>query len=491
MKKAILAVILAVTFGSLSAQVKSTTMISAKSIIGAAVITHYDSTTSKSDVYWTRIEVAQKSNFPSSFFSVWTKRIGSGTFVDIIGYPLVDTLTSSYVRVEVTDDTTKAGKISLDRIVTPKHKLVLPDLYSVKKVQGITSYTEQMSFNLGYADSCTIRRYYALNKEFVNKSAPKYWKFYKDGSVIDTITGLKDQRKFWIWWTITTYFGSKEIIDTFWTNGAPKKIWLRKPLIDTTITSSSITFKGSAISFGLTGTIWVTGFKAGNPTPPLVINGVGEETYSLTISGLSPKTTYTNIWIHGSNTLGQDSFMVGGITTDDYINPTLSIVTSNTYIHSGFVEAWATYNVPKGTIATISAGVFSDSLCTSALQDTTYKVSQGVGTLHKIWYLKPGTYYVWFWGNSTDGQYVNIPQPKKVVIKFGLGITDFKKSKISVCPNPAINFLNVPSNDLYVITDMTGRTLQTINGPVINIENLLPGNYMIRTGNSFARFEKQ
>lgn len=476
MKKSILAVILAVTFGSLAnAQVKSVTMLSAKSIIEAAEITHADTTVSANDVYWTRIEVASDQKFSSSFFTKWVMRTGIGTFTDVIYAPLVYVGVSSFVRVQATSDTLGVTLKSIDRVVTPKHTLENPTIYYSSKNPTVNGIIEQMGYKTGYADSAIITHDYALDKDFVYKSNPKKWKVYADGFLSDTLSGLKDYKKFWDRWIITTYFGSKTLNDTFWTLQKSKTPWLAKPADTVRVTNSTIEIKSRTICYGSTGTLWAT-INGITVTSILPLSGVGQEYYRLLITGLAQNTTYT-VCIHVKTAIGIDSFFVTK-TTDKFVNPSFTLYTSAVKANPSKIQAWAVYNVPAGKTATISVGLFdeNDSLCTGAMQDSTYVVSQGTGTLYKTWKVAPGTYWAWFWGTCSDGQYMLDPKPMKVKVTQVAGINEFKTQKISVYPNPAKDWLYSSEN----ITLFNSLGEKVGSGTQIFIENLPSGFYFYK-----------
>lgn len=494
MKKLSLIALLAITLGSLNAQVKSVTLDSIKNIIGGAKIYHTEVTTAATDTFYTRVEVAQSQFFiGTTFSSKWVRHIGSGSNTDIIGYPLVDTLVPSFVRIQCTKDTNKVLLKSNNLQVTPKHKIIAPTISMFSKNATIGGVSETVKFTIGYADSAVLTHIVAASADFAYKST-KTWVVKADGSQIENITGLKENRKFYEKWIIQNSFAITELQDTFHTLGNPKKIWLRTPIDSTKMATPSLNsaicdLKGRAISYGISGTTWATigGSLVSNV---FSLTGIGEEWYTLNITGLTPNTKYT-IWVHGKNAKGEDSFQIS-ITTPKYFNPKFFVSTNLvTGVSDGTAEAYASYNVPKGQTANITVGLFaeSDSACTQALQDSTYTLPEGTGQLYKKFTgLKPGVYWIWFWGTCTDGQYVLTPAPLKLSI-WSAGVWSIT-TPVSVYPNPCNDFLHLSSSCPYDIYNEKGQIVLKGKSSEIDVSQLPVGKYIFKTGNLTKQFQK-
>ncbi len=493
MKKISLIALLAITIGSLHAQVKSVTLDSTKAIVGGGNIHYSVVTTTPTDTFYTKVEVAINASFTSPFQTpYWVRNIGSGSFMDIIGKPLVDTLVLSYVRVIATDDTTKVGTKSNNLSLTPKHQVLKPTIYSVSVNTTTSSMTEQIGYTTGYADSSNIKCEVALDSFYAYQTNSKNWTVFggTSGFLNYTVTGLKDNKQFFTRWTITNSAGLTVIKNSFITISNAAKIWMRKPADTVKVTSSTCDIKGRAISYGLTGTMWAT-ISGATVSNIYNLTGVSEEWYTLNITGLTQSKTY-NVWVHGKNAKGEDSFALS-ITTMKYFNPTFSVSTIMTSASSdGTAEAWASYNVPKGQTATVTVGLFeeSDSACTQALKDSTYNLGEGTGQLYKRFTgLTPGVYWIWFWGTCSDGQYELTPAPLRLSI-WNVGIASLTTPAISVYPNPTTDFIHTTSFGPYSIHTVTGQIVQIGNGSDINVSNLKPGTYIIKTESGFARFLK-
>ncbi len=497
MKKIILITLLVIATGTLNAQVKSVTLDSTKAIVGGGNLYYSIVTTQALDTFYTKVEVSSDQIFNTPFQTpYWVRHIGSGSFMETIGKPLVDTLVLSYVRVIATDDTTKGGTTSNNLSVTPKHKVAKPSIYSVSRNTTTSGMTEQVGYNTGY-DNCEIKCEVALDASYLYKTNIQTW-IIKSGVVgfqSYNVSGLKDNKKFWIRWTITNSNGSYQIKDTFWTISNAKKIWLRKPADTVKVTSSTCDIKGRAISYGLKGAVWAT-ISGTTISNIFSLTGIGEEWYDLKITGLTQSKTYT-VWIHGKNGLGEDSFALS-MATMKYFNPTFSVSTiMASASSSGIGEAWASYNVPKGQTANITVGLFADwdSLCTRTLQDSTFDLTEGSGQLYKSFpNLSPGTYWVWFWGTCSDGQYEVDPKPLAMNL-WNVGIKKAEKLKISVYPNPTNDFIHLRSSDPYSIYTDMGQIVQTgTDSSIIDVRQLKPGIYIIKTESvkqsGVARFEK-
>lgn len=493
MKKISLIALLAITIGTLHAQVKSVTLDSTKAIVGGGNIHYSVVTTTPTDTFYTKVEVAINASFTSPFQTpYWVRNIGSGSFMDIIGKPLVDTLVLSYVRVIATDDTTKVGTKSNNLSLTPKHQVLKPTIYSVSVNTTTSSMTEQIGYTTGYADSSNIKCEVALDSFYAYQTNSKNWTVFggTSGFLNYTVTGLKDNKQFFTRWTITNSAGLTVIKNSFITISNAAKIWMRKPADTVKVTSSTCDIKGRAISYGLTGTVWAT-ISGATVSNIYNLTGVSEEWYTLNITGLTQSKTY-NVWVHGKNSKGEDSFLVS-ITTPKYFNPTFKVTTIMTSASSdGTGEAWASYNVPKGQTANFTVGLFADwdSLCTNTLQDSTYVLGEGTGQLYKRFTgLTPGVYWIWFWGTCSDGQYELLPAPLKLSIWY-TGITSVTTPTISVYPNPTTDFLHLSSSCSYHVYNEKGQIVLQGKSSEIDVTQLPVGKYIFKTETFTKQFLK-
>lgn len=484
-------------------QVISTTQLPPIAKINSVSITHHDSTTAPTDIFWTRDEVSANTSFSTSFFTPWVKHTGSGTSIDILTSPLVTAGVTSFVRVIASNDTLSSVVIkSAIKAVIPKFQPVLATISLLSQNLTTTGNIHKVGFTIGKDDSAKVQRVLALDSNFVYFTT-KSWKVTSDGTIIDTVKGLNSGTKFYVKWIITNSVGSKTIKYDFTTTPMNQKPAINKSLDSLSKTSNAIAFKVGANSFGLTGTLWA---KCNTMVSlSFKMMGNGEEKFIIGFNNLVPNTNYA-IKIFAQNSMGIDSLDVGVIKTAA-LATVFKITTSTTSnpIPSG-VEARGIFTMPSTNVATITAAIFAgnDSTCTVALQNVTHNYNTA-GTLYeKFTNLPKGGYWVRFYGTCTTGEYDLTPTPVYVKVTEATGIKEIEKEMISIYPNPTNDFIHINAplkNDYqFNITNMIGQIVKSniLKGgeKEINVSELPTGIYFLtintkEDGVKIAKFTKE
>ncbi|MEA3399333.1 MAG: T9SS type A sorting domain-containing protein [Patescibacteria group bacterium] len=491
MKKILFFLVISAIAVVANAQVKSVTMIKAESLVDSAVITHQDSTVGATDTFYRRIAVANDVTFTSPFYTKAVITYGDGEYSDCITAPLVTTGVQSFVRVELSDDSLFANPlVSNSRIVKPREKTTLPSLTLLNKNPNTSGIVQKIKYTVGHCDSAIVTRIIALDQNFNYISNTKIWSKKLDGEIGDTIRGLKDEKEFFVKWIVANSMGTDTLQYSFQTLPINKPPWIKKQIDSIKITETTISFKGSVITYGLIGEVWAS--YDGIKSAKISTTGIGEENYSISLTGLNTKTNYL-IKVFVKNSMGTDSFNAGKIQTKDpVISEVFTLKTSGANVYPSRIEVLGEYNIPDKESAEINCGVFAenDSNCTIALQAKKTIENSGIGQLVTEFDLETGTYWVWYWGTCSDGQFVLNPAPVKVIVKQ-TGIEEINEKSL-VYPNPASNFIKVPSLGQYHIYDINGQEIKTgQTSGTIHLTELITGNYILKINNESYLFQIQ
>ncbi len=120
-------------------------------------------------------------------------------------------------------------------------------------------------------------------------------------------------------------------------------------------------------------------------------------------------------------------------------------------------------------------------------------IGSSFGFFPNFYCFENGITFDCFHENNVD--YVFYLQPGDDCMNITLGANDPDKvKKLTVFPNPSDGLINIQSDfddDKVVITDLTGKCISTlkisVGNNLVNIQNLLPGLYFLRTKIGFTR----
>ncbi len=469
----------------ITAQVKSVTMLSAFSMVDSARITHYDSVVPKTYVYYTRAEASFDTLFQSYAYTKWTRRIGSGTYVDVIKYPMAEYDYAKYIRVRATDDTLKVGMVSKLRSVQLKRNPETPKMLLISIDSSITGGIHKISNDLRFADSSKMSLVVSLDANYSTKLKNKSWIEYFNRTIGDTVFlgNPPAEKKIYVWWTSETSAGKTELKYSFSTLPKPKAPLLQKFYDSIHVDESSMWIFGKSNGFGLLSERWATfnGKKSNLDTSI----GIGWKNYKVGMNGLLSNTNY-RVKVFNKTKLGIDSVDFGTIRTQEFIPKIFDLQTLGYETKFGLLKVIGKSSVPRGFEADISCGIFpfDDSLCTKTLdgQNQTIKGKSGIWDLNTSFdlsALQPGMYWGKYWGTCDDGQYDLYSAPIKIQI-HALEIKTAQIKKWDVYPNPAVNQLNLPFEISYEVLNTIGKVLFSGYSDQIEVSDLASGSYYIK-----------
>lgn len=156
--------------------------------------------------------------------------------------------------------------------------------------------------------------------------------------------------------------------------------------------------------------------------------------------------------------------------------------------NGGEVSIGLGYSVPSDVIATAIIDYDEDSTFTFPEDWRNFSNLMNSGnTIVSFTGLAPGTY--WARIQINDGtSWIT----KKIQFQiWALSVDEKASSKIiSVYPNPCKDVLNVPSTGQWIISNSMGQVIQIGTSSKIDVSNLLPGIYTIKTEHGSTRFVK-